>query len=287
MNDFTKNWITENAIKVLETYDGKITLRQLYYRLVAIGMTNDVSHYKKVINAMTTARWSGEVDFEAFIDRERSMYGKTEANPIELSEQIKYGKEQVKAWMESYHLNKWENQPEYIEVWIEKKALQGVFESPCLQFDIGLAPCKGYPSLTFLNEAQIRFEEAIRRQQEPVILYFGDFDPSGEDIPRSLKDNLSRMGCEIEVKRIALNQKQITEMNLPSVPAKLTDTRTRNWDGDGVVELDAVEPNTLSSIVTKAINDHFDVDLYSDLMKREELERELYKNELKKFIDGL
>lgn len=287
MSEFTRDWITENAKKVLETYEDQITLRQLYYRLVAAGMTNDVSHYKKVINAMTDARWNGEVEFEAFIDRERSMYGETKAEQIVLPEQIEQGKEQVKAWMEAYHLNQWENQPEYIEVWIEKKALQGVFESPCRQFHVGLAPCKGYPSLTFLNEARERFDEATNRDQTPVILYFGDFDPSGEDIPRAVKENLAWMGCDVEVDRIALHQAQITEMSLPSVPAKLTDTRTRNWGGAGVVELDAVEPTTLTEMVTTAIQDHFDFDLHAELKERETVERSQYQEALKLFVGGL
>ena len=65
--------------------------------------------------------------------------------------------------MNAYRLNRWSNQENYVEVWIEKKALQGVFETPCRRADVGLAPCKGYPSLTFLNDAKDRFEEAIAK----------------------------------------------------------------------------------------------------------------------------
>lgn len=288
MSEYTKEWITQNSIKILEGYSDAITVRQLYYRLVAtLGMTNDVAHYKKVVNAMIDARWKETVDFEAFIDRERSMYGETEAEPTELQDKIEKGREQVKAWMEAYHLNQWGNQPEYIEVWIEKKALQGVFEMPCLRMSVGLAPCKGYPSLTFVNDANKRFTEAIEREQAPIILYFGDYDPSGEDIPRAVKDNLERMGCDVEVERIALNQQQITEMKLPSAPAKLTDTRTKNWNGAGVVELDAVEPNTLTEMVTAAIRQHFDVSLHTELKERETTEREQYQKALKEFVEGL
>ncbi len=288
MSEYTKDWITQNSIKILEGYSDAITVRQLYYRLVATcGMTNDVSHYKKVVNAMIDARWKGIVDFEAFIDRDRSMYGKTEAETKTLENEINKAQDAIKLWMESYNLNKWENQPEYVEIWIEKKALQGVFESPCNRFAVGLAPCKGYPSLTFINEAKERFENAIEREQIPIILYFGDHDPSGEDIPRAVKDNLERMGCDIEVERIALNQQQITEMRLPSAPAKLTDTRTKNWNGLGVVELDAVEPNTLTEMVTVAIQRHFDSSLHTELKERENTEREQYQIALKEFVEGL
>jgi hypothetical protein len=72
---FTKSWIIENAEQILEEYSDGITIRQLHYRLVARGMTNDVQHYKRVVVAMTDARWDGVVDMEAFIDRERSVFG--------------------------------------------------------------------------------------------------------------------------------------------------------------------------------------------------------------------
>ncbi len=251
-------------------------------------MTNDMKHYKKVVSAMTDARWQETVDFDAFIDRERSMYGETKADPVDLQEQIEQGKQQVKAWMEAYSLSRWENQPDYVEVWIEKKALQGVFERPCRRFEVGLAPCKGYPSLTFLHDAMGRFDDAIsNREQNPIILYFGDYDPSGEDIPRAVQENLSRMGCDVTIERVALHQHQITEMHLPSVPAKVTDSRSRNWEGTGVVELDAVEPNTLTEMVNTALQAHFNTELYNTLQERETQEREQYRAALKEFVDGL
>ncbi len=292
MSGFTRQWITENSIEILKSYSDAITLRQLYYRLVALGMVNDVNHYKKVIAAMGDARWKGDVDFEAFIDRDRSMYGETEAEAKLLEDEIDRGKEQIKTWMEAYYLNRWENQPEYIEIWIEKKALQGVFERPCLRHCVGLAPCKGYPSLTFLHEAADRFKNAMDHNamdhdQLPFILYFGDYDPSGMDIPRAIEENLTRMGAPIEVRRIALTQDQITRMGLPSVPAKLTDTRTKNWKGVGVVELDAVEPNTLVEMVESIIKEHFDTDLYNELKEKEASEREKYQKALKKFVGEL
>ena len=95
---FTRKWIIENSKKILETYTEGITLRQLYYRLVAIGMTKDIQHDKRVVSAMTDARWEEEVDVEAFIDRERSMYGHTEADEKNLETEIERAKDQVKAW---------------------------------------------------------------------------------------------------------------------------------------------------------------------------------------------
>lgn len=284
---YNRAWIIENAKKILEDYYEGITVRQLHYRLVAIGMTNDIQHYKRVVAGMTAARWASIIDMTVFIDRERSMAGYTEADEKDLDDEIERGKGQIKAWMQNYRLERWSNQDNFIEVWVEKKALQGVFESPCRQADVALGPCKGYPSITFLNDARRRFQEAINKGKKAIILYFGDYDPSGADIPRSIEENLSRMGVEVEVKRLALNAEQIKKMQLPGVPPKKTDSRTRNWEGGSVVELDAVEPKTLEKMAKEAIEEHFDRSLYDELKELERTERRQYQKELKEYVNSL
>lgn len=250
---FTKAWITQNATDVLKEYPpGMLTLRGLYYQLVTRGMTNSLQHYKRVVNAMIVARWDGLVDFDAFSDRDRAMVGETRYEETDVAESIDKAKEAIVSWMEYYYKNKWENQPVYPEVLIEKKALQGVFESVCRENRVALGACKGYPSLTFLNELAKRFIEAASLGETPVILYFGDYDPSGEDIPRSIEENISRLGCpSIKVRRIVLMEDQVRAWRLPAAPAKLTDSRTAKWTGIGQVELDAVEPRKLQSLCQK------------------------------------
>jgi hypothetical protein len=266
------------ALKLIPEYAGvPITIRQLFYRMVAkMGLPDTKRVYKRLVAAMTVARWAGTVDMEAFIDRERTMEGRTEGDPTDLEDKIDKGKTQVKAWMRVYELNRWENQPHYVEVWIEARALQGVFEGPCSDMDVGLGVCKGYASLSFLHEAVGRFDEAYGRGQECIILYFGDWNPSGEDIPRSFWENIARMEGEITVKVIALNPIQITRWNLPGVPAKTKDSRSRGWTGD-TVELDALDPHDLQKLCRDAIATHFDEDLYRDLKDREDRERQTYR----------
>ena len=231
---FKKKWITENAIEVCSQYEkGILTLRALHYQLVTRGMTNDVQHYKRVVSAMIDSRWERQVDFDTFSDLDRTMVGWTEADETLVADKIDQAQGQVRAWMMNYSKNRWENQPIYPEVFIEKKALQGVFGNVCREWDIALGACKGYPSLTFLHEAFLRFRRASRDGKQPVIIYFGDYDPSGEDIPRSIKGNMAKFGVDIGVRRVALMEEQVVKWNLPPAPAKSTDSRTAKWDGLG------------------------------------------------------
>lgn len=288
-DEFTRTWIIQNALQVIKGYDkGVLTIRGLHYRLVSLGMFNTVQHYKRVVKAMIEARWEGLVDFDTFSDHDREMIGRTQYERVDLEEKIEEGKEQIKSWMEYFNRNRWENQKNYVEVLIEKKALQGVFEPITRRKRVTLGACKGYPSLTFLYESAGRFNEAISAGFNPIILYFGDYDPSGEDIPRSIGENMERLGVPgIEVRRIALMENQVIEWKLPPAPVKEGDTRSAAWDGLGQVELDAVDPNLLQELARNAIDSVFDEDIYDDLVKEEGEQREIYISRLKDFVQTL
>ena len=285
-DEFTRDWIIEQSIDVLSGYEnGILTIRALHYQLVSRGMTNTLQHYKRVVAAMDVARWDGRVDFEAFSDRDRAMVGETKADATNLDDKQAEAKKQVGLWMRSYSKNRWENQPYYPEILIEKKALEGVFAKPCRQWDVAVGACKGYPSLTFLFELSERLRDAQNEGKQPIILYFGDYDPSGEDIPRSIGENLDKFGVYgVEIRRIALMEQQVIEWKLPPAPAKETDSRTANWDGLGQVELDAVKPEKLVAMLNDAIGEIFDNDLYDELQATEDKERELLQTELRRYV---
>jgi len=286
---FNRKWITDHAVEICADYEwGVLTLRGLHYQLVALGMTNSVQHYKRVVSAMIKARRDGTVAYEQFSDHDREMIGYTDWRTTDLDSKIESGKEQIKSWMDSYYKNRWENQDYYLEVWIEKKALQGLFGPVCSGHWVALCPCKGYPSLTFLNDAAERFREARGQGKSLAIAYFGDHDPSGEDIPRSIAENLLKdFGVAVDVDVRALTAEQCIDMNLPPAPAKKTDSRTAKFTGLGQVELDAVKPEVLKAMASDAIADYFDASRYKELNREEESERQEYRIQLKEFITTL
>jgi hypothetical protein len=285
---FTKRWILDNGIPIVQSYGGNLTIRALHYRLVAdFGMTNDQAHYKKVVDAMGDARWNEDLGFDAFKDHERETLGETKYDQTKVPDAVENAVNSIKFWANYYRKNRWENQPIYPEVFIEKKALQGVFEATCNKWNIALSPCKGYPSITFLYDAKQRFEAAADEGKIPTILYFGDYDCSGEDIPRSIVENLGKMGIEVDLRRIALTEKQVVAWKLPPAPTKETDSRGNSWDGKGQVELDAVRPEKIRDLLTDAIKTVFDEDLYNELTDEEETEKKEYKAKMKVEVNNM
>ncbi|MGC1931603.1 MAG: hypothetical protein WA667_21740 [Candidatus Nitrosopolaris sp.] len=56
----------------------------------------------------------------------------------------------------------------------------------------------------------------MRSGKEIHILYFGDFDPSGDDMDNHLDSALCYFGLgDIDLQRIAVTEEQIKEFNLP------------------------------------------------------------------------
>lgn len=158
---------------------------------------------------------------------------------------------------------------------------------------VALNPCKGYPSLTYLEQARQRFERASELGKECIILYFGDYDSYGVDIPRSIDDSLYEMSAvsnDIEVKVISLTKEQALKWKLPPAPAKKTDSRTAKFmanGGLGQIELDAVEPKKLAKLAEDAIANEFNYEVYENLKEVEAQERLVYKSRLKEKVYSL
>ena len=74
--------------------------------------------------------------------------------------------------------------------------------------------------------------------------------------------------------RIAVNADQIRDLSLPTRPTKTTDSRSKNF-GDISVELDAIEPEMLRTMVETAILRHLPRHEYEILRIAEDSERDL------------
>ena len=127
---------------------------------------------------------------------------------------------------QTYRRALWLNQPVSVEIWIEKRALIGVVSDVTAEYDVPLYPCGGYPSLSFISGAA----EFIKASLKPVyIYYFGDHDPTGKDIPRSIQETLSDLGAEFHFELVAVTEDQISSWDLPTRPTKNSPDRGDSW----------------------------------------------------------
>jgi hypothetical protein len=274
-NTTKKAAIVEETKQIIAQYKTRLTIRQIYYRLVSKHIiSNTSSQYKYLVKILVDARWNRQIPFNVIEDRTRQFIGED----YELVAPKDYFQQWLSAFKEcqNFHsLPVWLEQETYVEVWLEKQALQGIFQEVTDQWKITLFPCRGYPSLTKIYESARRIKN--RSNGKPVeILYFGDYDPSGEDIIRAIENNLSGFDIEFEIRKIAILDEQISEYNIPPMPAKTSDPRYARFiaeHGEDAVELDAIDPDDLKQIIENSITERFDQTIRETIEARQIKER--------------
>ena len=265
----------EGVIESYQRQGYQLTLRQLYYQLVARGMVpNENKMYKRLGDLVNNARLGGLIDWDSIVDRGRvPIMPSSWAGPAAILDSAAYG----------YRLDRWQGQANYVEIWCEKDALSSVIEPVCNTFHIRFLADRGYASATAVYDGAKRFEEAATDGKTPYLIYLGDHDPSGVDMTRDVKDRLELMTMQlgITVRRIALNYDQVEFYNPPPNPTKFTDSRAEAYAaeyGNESWELDALEPQVLTDLLTDAVEELLDVDLYEEVKVQEETDKaELYQ----------
>ena len=266
--------LLELVAQVIDDYQAQgyqLTLRQLYYQLVIRDVIpNEQRQYKKLGEMMTNARLAGLVDWDAIVDRGRF--------PV-MAAQWHSPADILDAAASQYRLDRWEGQDYCVEVWCEKDALASVLEPVCDRYHVRFMANRGYSSATAIYAAAERLHEADQGDQEAVVIYLGDHDPSGLDMTRDIRDRLDMLtwSTPMYVERVALNFDQVQEHNPPSNPVKLTDSRSNGYQashGRESWELDALDPQTLDRLVSETILRYLDTELYDARIEVEDLYRQ-------------
>ena len=247
----------------------KITVRQAYYQAVSKNLIpNNANQYNKIVNLIADGRMYGLIDWNMIEDRTRHL---RENNHWESPEEI------IHDAIDWYQIDTRTTQPTYLEAWIEKDSLVSILEATCRRLDVPCFSCRGNPSITSLYEAAIRFAEHQEQGQRCIILYAGDHDPSGLNIPAVIQERFYDFHVEVELIRIGITLDQIRELNLPPFPAKEKDKNIKKYIAQTGLkqawELDALPPETLSYLFESHILAFTDKDLWIKETQREKQDK--------------
>jgi hypothetical protein len=223
-----------------------ITGRGVGYKLFTAGAIPSMSRneMQKVYRLLKIAREQGNIPWEWIVDETRELERiSTWSNPAEYARCV----------ARSYRRDFWDQQPRRVEVWSEKGTIRGVLKPVLDHYAVGFRVMHGFTSATAVNDVA---EDDDGR--DLVVLYVGDFDPSGlfmseEDLPRRLA---GYGGDHVDLRRIALTRGQT--MGLPLFPAsdKRKDPRY-SWfvqhHGRHCWEIDAMDPRDLRQCIEREI----------------------------------
>jgi hypothetical protein len=183
---------------------GLITVRGLYYQAEVAGIPGidkTENGYTRVQRQVLLLRRARRLPYQHVADATRWMRKPTTYDSIE---------DALAETARTYRRNLWRDADSYVEVWCEKDALAGVIYPVTQEYDVPLMVARGFSSETFA------FESVAARgddKRDYHVYYFGDFDRSGRDAARSLKEKLVRFAAELPECRcnVIFQQMAVTE----------------------------------------------------------------------------
>ncbi len=289
---------------VLSQYDFKLTVRQIYYRLISDPYSlfdNNRNNYTGFDRILTRAREEGLIDWTRIEDRTRQSLGGEghieEETPEEFMQSYLWT---FKNCYNYYDKKMWTSQQNFIEVWVEKDALSSLVAQVCDKYRVLTFPSRGYSSFTKVKEGIGRLhkntEIISEKPGEPItnkptyVLHLTDLDPSGLGMTQDLKKRLLKYQADfIKVRRIGLDISQVTKFNLRPNPVKQADTRTADYVqvyGSDCWELDALPPDELQKIITREIKKYIDKKAWKDTEEEIEKGKEEIKDRIEEITES-
>jgi hypothetical protein len=275
----------------LATLSFKPTLRTMFYRLVSKPLiANTNTTYKSLGHATVEARMDGRLPIACFADNSRQVVGDWSEDYWTPEQVIDHRINELWNTENDYEafIPMWHNQPHYVEIWTEKDAMVGTFQSILEEHYVRIVPMRGFSSLTFLYETVQRLKRLQIAGKSIHILYYGDFDPSGDYMDtdlqkrmRKMKFNINKNGGSFE--RIAVTPKHIEQHKLPYNPDEVTtkklmenDNRTngflKKYGKLYAVEIDALPaliPDVFKQeLVIDMVEKYYDKDIYQKLVDK-------------------
>jgi len=241
-----------DAVEELTGRYDRMTVRQVFYQLEMAGVVEKTeAGYRQVQNQVLVMRRKGLLDWGFITDGTRwQRKPKSYADAGEYAERI----------ARSYRRDLWQRQGVRIEIWLEKDALADVILDVTKAWDVSLMVSRGQSSSTFLYTAGKFAEQAWKADETDTFVYMlYDFDAGGERAARTIARDLPEFAGEawVNVHRLAVTEEQVREWSLPTRPAKKSDPEAKKF-GDKAVELDAIDPKQLTTLVENAILSHVD-----------------------------
>lgn len=241
------------AVNQLHEQYGKMTVRQIYYQLVPSGL-----NYRQVQYAIQQGREHGLINVENIVDRSRPSYGTYKFKNL-----ATFLEDSVYTYRQDY----WADQDYKAEVWTEKDALSQIISEEAEPYRVPVRVTRGFLSTSNKHDWS---------NKNTIILYFGDFDPSGLWIDLDLKNN--QFLDYLHFQRIALTFEQVQKQDLPYVKVKKKDPRAAEYIeqyGEKCWELDALPPDQLRHLVKTSIEKLTPFDLEEKQAQEHEHRRKL------------
>lgn len=274
--------ILARALEHVNSVPYRVTARWVFYRLLQDGFYSGKGDYHGRFLPLTAKARKG-----FFGDWHPATFADDTRAPILMQRRGLYelyirgqGFKTKQEWLQkvaeemNFPLDKWQNQDYYIEIWFEAAAMVGQF----------LHYTEHIPLLAFRGDVSIpekwatakRLEEAADRYDIPVVvLYFGDDDPKGHEIPENaLADIRAWCSVDLEYVRCGLNVGDGDRLGIPENP-----------DEPGHYQWEALSDDQAGGLITSFIDTYYNQDALKETQAEQERITDEFRDRFQTFID--
>lgn len=258
------------AMEEIRSVPYTVTARWLFYRLLQEGLYQKKGDYHNrflPLIAKARKRFFEEWRPDTLADDTRELVpGGSGFNNIA---------QWLQAIGRSVHYNKakWLGQDYYIEIWFEAAAMLGQFRH--YTEAIPLLAFHGDVSIPEKWETAKRLENVYAEYSLPiVILYFGDDDPKGWEIPESALTDI-RAWCAVDLRfiRVGLNEGDGERLGIPSNP-----------EDPGHYQWEALGDEQAGRMISDAVSDVYNQAAYAETLIEQDTVTEKFQKKFKRFI---
>lgn len=242
--------IRDAVIGLTDRFD-RMTVRQIFYQLeVAEIVEKSETGYRQVQAQVLRMRREHLLAWDFITDGTRWQ---------RKDDSYEDAGDAVVALARSYRRDLWQSQNVRIEIWLEKDGLADVLWTVTANWDVSLMVSRGQSSATFLYSAAKAAEAAWEKDAiETFIFALFDYDAGGMRAARTVEIELPSYAPDVPIhfERLAVNEQQVIDWQLPTRPPKKKDPDAAKFleeYGAVAVELDAIDPVQLQTLVADAI----------------------------------
>ena len=248
------------------------TVRQVYYRLVSLGLIDKTEKgYQKVIVRLTWLRKHGHIPFGWIIDPGRGHYEpQVYSDPGQLFQRYAGGY-RTSPWFEANMPTdltprdgdlywRWKGGDlagTEVVVAVESRSLAAIVEPTCRRWCVPMFPFGGQPSLTLLDDwassahkgiaefpqRLVRAKMDASATNDSLVLYIGDYDPAGLTIEETARRDLLEYwhaGAR-KWERLAITAEQAADLDAEGLSHERKDGEQRHPEVEYCVEAEAMD----------------------------------------------
>jgi hypothetical protein len=274
----SKEWlnIMHEVEQIVTSYNLPLTVRQIYYRLIAKGLLVKKKHGDAYLGQkIVEYRQIGKISWDKIVDLGRKPVEEEWINEKPETPREWYDRH-VEEFLESvrnYVLPLYQNQEFLIEVWCEHEGLKPLFQKALENYNVTLYFTKGNDSWSNSYSAYQRLKDVKNRKIR--ILHFSDFDKYGLRMTKNIERNFAYF-----------DRVYNTNLNVRVVRVALTPQQVEEWRKDKTLpdtQLEAIEPNKLIELIQSAVSSYVDQTKYDETLKKidegkQEIEKLLENN---------